>query len=639
MRKISFKRSFAGRVSAYIIVLIMIIFCVIMISFYKIAREKIIDSSVRHSASMLTNMSQQIDAQLQSVAHSIDNTVWIAEANINNLDSIKSLLRHNINNNPLIMGGSVAYEPDTVNGQERLRMTYASKNNSEVVFSEIGDEHYYYPDMDWYLTPKKLKQGYWSEPYFDEGAGNEIMVTYSRPLINSAGEVYAIYTADISLLHFSDLVEKIQPFPDSYSFMLSRKGYYITHRKKERILHETIFTRAVADSNSDYEQIGRSMTSGESGSRMFENDLDRSYAIYAPVSNIGWSICNIGKQDVLLAELNATTHSIIIIFIVGIFFFFLCTALIIKRLMKPLEGFALSAKEIAHGNFEAHLPEIKSEDEMKTLHDSFAYMQQSLTTYMAELKLSIASKERIESELNIAHKIQMGMLPRIFPPFPEREDVELYATLKPAKEVGGDLYDFFILDEKLYFTIGDVSGKGVPASLFMAVIRTLFRNISRSTLSSEEIIGQMNESMTQQNDSNMFVTLFVGILDLQNGKLDYCNAGHNPPVLVTSDGTTTLLKPKKNQLAVGIFSDFIYTNESTTLESGTKLFCYTDGIVEAENVENKLYREDRLMKTLSTHHQCDVKCLTEQVLKSVAEHVLDAEQSDDLTILVIKYKK
>ncbi|MEG3047207.1 MAG: PP2C family protein-serine/threonine phosphatase, partial [Mucinivorans sp.] len=206
-------------------------------------------------------------------------------------------------------------------------------------------------------------------------------------------------------------------------------------------------------------------------------------------------------------------------------------------------------------------------------------------------------------------------------------------------EVGGDLYDFFILDEKLYFTIGDVSGKGVPASLFMAVTRTLFRNISRSTLTSEEIVGQMNESMTQQNDSNMFVTLFVGILDLQNGKLDYCNAGHNPPVLVASDGTTTLLKPKKSQLAVGVFNETVYTSESITLESGTKLFCYTDGIVEAENVGKRLYRQDRLMQTLSLHHQCDVKRLTEQVLESVAGHVLDAEQSDDLTVLVIKYKK
>ena len=637
--KLLFKHSFAGKVSAYIITLIMIIFCGVMALFYKVSREKIVKSSIRHSADMLANMSQQIDAQLQSVAHSINNTAWVADANINHTDSIKSLLRHNIQNNPLIIGGSVAYEPDTINGREHLKMIYSSVVDSTVTFSELGDANYYYPKMDWYRIPKKIRHGYWSEPYFDEGAGNVIMVTYSLPLINAAGKVYAIYTADISLLKFTDLVEKIQPFPDSYSFMLSRKGYYITHWKKERILHETIFSRAKLDSNPDYARIGRAMLKGKSGSYMFDNDSNLSYAIYAPVSNIGWSVCNVGKQDVLLADLNATTRTIVLIFLAGAFFLFLCAAFIIKRLMKPLEGFASSAKEIAHGNFNAQLPNIHSEDEFKALQDSFVYMQQSLTTYIAELKQSTASKERIESELNIAHQIQMGMLPRIFPPFPEREDVELYATLKPAKEVGGDLYDFFILDEKLYFVIGDVSGKGVPASLFMAVTRTLFRNISRSTLSSAEIIRQMNEAIAEQNDSNMFVTLFVGVLDLQSGVLDYCNAGHNPPVLITPDGTAAMLNSKTSQLAVGIFNDYVYNDEFITLKSNTELFCYTDGVVEAENAKEELYEDDNLLKALSTCQEKDVRHLTENVLASVAEHVAGAEQSDDLTILVIKYKK
>ena len=633
------KRSFAGKVSAYIILLIMIIFGVIMALFYTVTRNKIITASVPYASSMLTNMSQQIDAQLQSVVHSINNTAWMIEANIARDDSIKSILRHNILNNPLIMGGSVAYEPDTLNGQECLKMIYAFQDTNGITVEEIGDERYYYPGMDWYLIPKHLKHSHWSEPYFDEGAGNIMMATYSRPLLNAAGEVYAVYTADVSLLRFAELVEKIQPFADSYSFMLSRNGYYITHRKKERLLRETIFSIARMENNPGYELVGHAMLAGKSGNQMFMNDKNPSYAIYAPVSSIGWSICNVGKQEVLLGALNAAARFIIIIFIAGIICFFLCTLLIIKRLMKPLEGFAVSAKEVAHGNFDAHLPDIRSEDEMKTLHDSFAYMQQSLTAYIAELQQTTASKEHIESELNIAHNIQMGMLPRIFPPFPERKDVELYAMLKPAKEVGGDLYDFFIMNDKLYFTVGDVSGKGVPASLFMAVTRTLFRNISRNTLSAAEIICQMNESISEQNDSNMFVTLFVGILDLHSGNLDYCNAGHNSPVLIAPDGRATLLKPAKNQLAVGVFSEIAYAGESILLDSDTKLFCYTDGVVEAENTRQELYSEECMLKTLSVHHHYDVKRLTEQMLESVADHVLTAEQSDDLTILVIKYKK
>ena len=307
--------------------------------------------------------------------------------------------------------------------------------------------------------------------------------------------------------------------------------------------------------------------------------------------------------------------------------------------MKPLEGFALSAKEIAHGHFDAHLPDIKSHDEMRELHDSFVYMQENLTTYMAELKENTASKERIESELNIAHNIQMGMLPRIFPPFPEREDVELYAMLTPAKEVGGDLYDFFIMDDKLYFVIGDVSGKGVPASLFMAVTRTLFRNISRNSMSSAEIMTQINESISEQNESNMFVTMFLGILNLKNGVLDYCNAGHNPPALISSDGVVTLLLPKKDQLVVGAINGIEYSSELLKLQKGTKLFCYTDGVVEAENTRHELYMDDKMLSTLTEYGKCDVREIIERIMESVKEHAGDAEQSDDITMISIEYKK
>jgi sigma-B regulation protein RsbU (phosphoserine phosphatase) len=305
--------------------------------------------------------------------------------------------------------------------------------------------------------------------------------------------------------------------------------------------------------------------------------------------------------------------------------------------MKPLEGFTASADEIAHGNFDAILPQIKSQDEMKELYDSFSYMQHSLTSYISELKVTTASKERIQSELNIAHQIQMGMIPKIFPPFPERDDVDLYAMLKPAKEVGGDLYDFFILDDKLYFVIGDVSGKGVPASLFMAVTRSLFRNIARSSETPAEIISGINDSISEQNESNMFVTLFMGILDLSTGMLSYCNGGHNPPVLISADGKAKMMDIKKN-VVVGIISGFDYVDEEIQLESGAKLFCYTDGVVEAENAEKELYSEDRLLTTLEVHSKYGVRRLTEQVLESVSEHVLMAEQSDDITIMVVNYK-
>ncbi len=630
-----FKHSLAWRLSSYLIPVICIVFCFIIIWYYNVSRDKIIASSMEKANTVMANMSQKIGQQVQSVSQSIDNTAWLIEKNINDEAKLKDILWHNIQNNSLMIGSALAYEP-TEGG--KLKMLYASENDKGISVVNLNTEHYYYPGMDWYIIPKQLKQSYWSEPYFDEGAGNLIMTTYSVPLMNEKGEVYAVYTADISLLNFTDVVAKMKPFPDSYSFMLSRNGYYLTHRKKERILHETIFSNAYNYNSKEYVEIGHAMQAGKTGFLKFTNDGDVSYAIYTPISNIGWSICSVCKRDVLLSALNSITNTLLVLFCLGIICFMVFSILVIKHIMKPLEGFTASAEEIAHGNFEASLPQIKSQDEMMELHDSFSYMQHSLTSYIAELKETTASKERIQSELNIAHQIQMGMVPKIFPPFPERDDVDLYAMLKSAKEVAGDLYDFFISDDKLYFIIGDVSGKGVPASLFMAVTRSLFRNIARTSKTPAEIINGINDSISEQNESNMFVTLFLGILDLPTGKLSYCNGGHNPPILISPDGKATMMDIKKN-VFVGFMPGFKYEGEEIQLESGAKLFCYTDGVVEAENAEKELYSEARLLKTLEVHSKYGVKRLTEQVLESVSEHVLMAEQSDDITILIVNYKK
>ena len=235
-------------------------------------------------------------------------------------------------------------------------------------------------------------------------------------------------------------------------------------------------------------------------------------------------------------------------------------------------------------------------------------MQKSLSTYVNELKETTASKERIESELSIAREIQMGMLPKIFPPYPDRNDVDLHAILHPAKEVGGDLYDFYMDGNHLYFLMGDVSGKGVPASLFMAITRSLFRTLSQHVLSPAKIVTEMNNSISDNNESNMFVTLIVGILDLETGILKLCNAGHNPPILIYPDGQVSYLEFK------------------------------TDGVTEAENINKELYGEEKLLEMLSDNASSDVRTTVNVVVDSIASHVKEAEASDDLTILLIQYE-
>jgi len=251
---------------------------------------------------------------------------------------------------------------------------------------------------------------------------------------------------------------------------------------------------------------------------------------------------------------------------------------------------------------------------------------------MRQLGEITAVKERMENELEIARGIQMSMLPKIFPPYPERKDIDIYASIDPAKEVGGDLYDFYIRDEKMYFCIGDVSGKGVPASLVMAVTRSLFRTVTAHEKSPGRIVTAMNNSMSEMNESNMFVTLFCGVLDMKTGNLRYCNAGHNAPVLLNSEKA---LLPVVSNIPLGITTEIIFKEQEVDLSYDDALFLYTDGVTEAENLNHELFGEERMLKALSGLKGS--KDHMETMKNAIADFVGTAEQSDDITMLFIHY--
>ena len=272
---------------------------------------------------------------------------------------------------------------------------------------------------------------------------------------------------------------------------------------------------------------------------------------------------------------------------------------------------------------------------LKAAHNKLEEAHDQLLTAYDQLEETTTAKERIESELRIARDIQMGMVPRVFPPFPERTDIDLFASITPAKAVGGDLYDFFILDEKLYFCLGDVSGKGVPASLFMAVAVNLFRVASRQHLSSAEIASRMNDVLSENNENSMFVTMFIGVADLKTGHLDFCNAGHNPPVIKESDGTAYFLKMKPNA-PLGFWPGLQYVGETIEDISTTPIFIYSDGLNEAENANHDQFGDDHLLDLMQSHDFESAEQTINMLLDEVHKHVNGAEQSDDLTMLCLR---
>lgn len=242
-----------------------------------------------------------------------------------------------------------------------------------------------------------------------------------------------------------------------------------------------------------------------------------------------------------------------------------------------------------------------------------------------------AAKERIESELRIARDIQMNMLPQRFP---QRSDMDIFASMRAAKEVGGDLYDFFFQDEKLFFCVGDVSGKGVPAALFMANTISLFRTVAKEGISPASIANRLNEALSLDNENGMFVTMFIGIVDLATGHLDFCNAGHNPPIII-ADGQSRYMEMESNA-PIGLWPELEFIGEHIESIMGQVLVIYTDGVNEAENKEMAQFGDDRLLELLNKKENHTAKQFIDRILEDVTLHVGDAEPSDDLTLLCLK---
>jgi len=265
-------------------------------------------------------------------------------------------------------------------------------------------------------------------------------------------------------------------------------------------------------------------------------------------------------------------------------------------------------------------------------------MKTQLKENIRQLIDTTAVKERIEGELNTAKEIQLGILPKTFPPFPDHKQIDIYAALNPAKEVGGDLYDYYFIDEnKLCFTIGDVSDKGVPAALMMVITKTLIKTSASKKISPARIMMEVNKAISSDNPRTMFVTLVIGILDLDTGLITYSNGGHNPPVLIGNNGEARYIKQISGPV-VGVMDDMQYKDLSLKLEPGEAFFMYTDGVTEARNMDQNFYSDQRLLERIMEIGPAESESTIHAILSDIKDFVGKAPQYDDIAMLNIKYK-
>ncbi len=289
-------------------------------------------------------------------------------------------------------------------------------------------------------------------------------------------------------------------------------------------------------------------------------------------------------------------------------------------------------------SFELSKLNIKTGDEIETLADSIKQMERDINEYITHLTTVTAEKERIGAELELATRIQADMLPNIFPAFPERQDLDIYASMTPAKEVGGDFYDFFLVDDThLALVMADVSGKGVPAALFMMMSKILIQNAVINGKAPDEALMAVNNQICANNREEMFVTVWLGVLDLQNGLLTASNAGHEKPIIMMPDGEFELYNDRHG-FVIGGMEGLKYRSYEVQLKKGSKLFLYTDGVAEATDTENILYGTERTLKALNSVKDKSPKEIIERVKESVDSFVGEAPQFDDLTMLCFEYK-
>jgi len=302
----------------------------------------------------------------------------------------------------------------------------------------------------------------------------------------------------------------------------------------------------------------------------------------------------------------------------------------------PIMRLRKGVRQIGEGNFQAEVEE-RGSDEVKQLARTFNQLGKQLTQYMDNLREAVASKERIDSELAIAAEIQRSMIPSTFSPFPDHGRFEIYGLTIPARQVGGDFYDFFFVDEHdLCFTICDVSGKGIPAAIFMAVTRSLIEAAAKDQLPPDRLLDRVNRQLLSGNDTYMFSTAFLGILNLKTGSLDYANGGHNPPLLIRGANSVEFLGPPGGPV-LGLFEEKAFPMSSLVLDDGDELFTFTDGVTEAMNEQEHFFSKERLMESVSRRAGAPVRDLVEGVLRDINTFARDAPQADDITMLAMKF--
>lgn len=476
----------------------------------------------------------------------------------------------------------------------------------------------------------------------------DVLVAYRKIPLSKINEIQKFRYSSGLDTYMDSLIGSIQDefFKDTevvFAVLCDKNGYTPTHNK---IYNEPLTGNYILDNEKSrskrvyYDPLINQNTNNAYLLDVYQRDTgEEMWKISSPVFVKGkhWGSFRIGfSMQKTQQAINMLQVRLVILMTILL----IITVIVINRatayMMKPLNNLHQGVSKVARGDL-SYLIKIKTSDEIGDLALAFNKMTKDLNQYIINLEQTTAAKERIQSELKLGKDIQRRMLPHVFPPFPERKEFDIYGIMEPAKEVAGDFFDFFFIDDDHFcFIISDVSGKGVPSALFMVIAKTLLNGESKRGFSIEELIFNVNNSLAKNNDTAMFATLICAILDVKTGKLQIVNAGHNPPIIGSRESGFRLVELEQN-IALGVLDDFSFKSGEVQLKPGEMVLLYTDGITEAFDKEGNIFSENRLISIVNKDEITGSLHLVQKIEQEIKKFTIGTEQSDDITILAVTY--
>lgn len=622
------------RLSIYIISLVSLILCGLLIINYQTTKRI-----------MMQNIEANISTVFQKSFNDIIRRVDILQ-NITQRYSFVLMQRRQLDDSEaitflssvakqdtLILGTSIVYQPELDSKSRDLFFHYSSINDSSLIlkYDRIKNNN---------LLLKS--NGKWSDPYYHD-IYKSYVSSYSLPFYHdNQGNITisGFLKIDIQIKWLNDIVSNMKVYEKGRVFLITQHGQFITHPKKELIVNENFLDLANSYKSKELISILDSIKLLKSGYIVVPdifNNSEHSIFAYNLLFENGWYIISQFSVSEHLKELKLITRGVLFYGIIGLFLIFGVCYYIINSITKPIRQLTILTEEIRNGNFNVFVPSSDKQDEAGKLTTSIIAMQVELKKYIQNLTKTIREKEMIENDIRIASVIQANMLPSSFPSPDEINGIDIYGKIIPAEVVSGDLYDYRVIDEnKMYFLIGDVAGKSVAASLFMAMTRALVIAESKRESKPEKIFDAVNNQLCENNNESIFVTAIIGMLDLNTDELSYCNAGHNYPYLISKSGELAILE-ETHGLPLGLFPDQKYKTSKIKLSEGSYLFTYSDGVTEAENEEKVQFSEKRLEILLlnPSWNKLSSKRMALNVLEEIDAHVGDIPKSDDITIFIV----